>query len=449
LDDAMRMNPIGSPQTPLLRAACALLISLLATACGVEFNGSDRDGDGLFRGEELSIGTDPGDPDSDDDDVWDGEEVFVFLTNPLDTDTDNDTMSDRADPLPRSATAVPATQHALFTQNADGTGRAQITATRMSENHVVQGPDAAPYFVYQTYLRDVNLDGEFDESDLAASAIAKMNLDGTRPRMLTDYDFTGVRIDNGWIDVTPHVSPDGSHVIWASNRTFPGTSRLRLYVMEIDGERQRLLDYGNASPATDELDSDPQWGPNDLVVWKRERITAGARSSRLYTATLNRNNWRLENVVQRTAPADGTLNFFPPGDYDAQISPDGNWIASYRHLADAPGPFGDWDAFVGRFSDPAQPGNGSITFLLPDPDVADFFPRWNQASNRLALWSIDSTVVGGDATDVWVFDLNLGGAAPVVTSAFNVTEGDGWAESMPSWSTDPATPSKLYFSATQ
>jgi Bacterial TSP3 repeat/WD40-like Beta Propeller Repeat len=446
----MRMNEILDPRSALARLSLCLLVVLAAAACSdVKLGGSDRDGDGLFSGEEADLGTDPNDPDTDGDGVWDGEEVFVFLTNPLDTDTDNDTMSDRGDPLPRTATAVPTIEHAVFEQNVDGSGRMQLTATRMSENHVVQGPSDASYLIYQTYLADVNLDGEFDENDLTASAIAKMNLDGTRPRVLTDYDAYGRRVDNGWIDVTPHVSPDGTHVIWASDRSAPGTFRLRLYVMEIDGDRPRLLDYGNAAPAADELDSDCHWGPNDTIVWKRERITAGARSSRLYTATLNRNNWRLENVVQRTAPADGTLNFFPPGDYDAQISPDGNWIASYRHLADAPGPFGEWDVFVGRYTDPAQPADASITFLLPDTTIADFFPRWNAASNRLALWSLDSTIVAGDAIDVLVFDLDLAGATPSVTAVHNVTAGDGWNESMPSWSTDATTPDKLYFSATR
>jgi Tol biopolymer transport system component len=446
----MRMTAPALRTASLLRLALAAGLALATAGCSASFDDSDQDGDGLFRDEErFDFGTDPNDPDTDDDGVWDGEEAFVFLTNPRDTDTDNDGMSDRADPLPRNATAVPTTEHAIFAQNTDGSGRTQLTSTRMSENHVVQGPSNAPYFVYQTYLADVNLDGEFDENDLAASAIGKMNLDGTRPRMLTDYTVFGERIDNGWIDVTPHVSPDGRYVIWASNRQSPGTAQLRLYTMEIDGERQRRLGYANDPPASDELDSDCQWGPNDRIVWKRERIAAGARSSHLYTATLNRNDWTLENVTERTAPADGTLNFFPPGDYDPQLSPDGNWIASYRHLADAPGPFGDWDVFVGRVSDPAQPGDASITFLLPDATIADFFPRWNAASNRLALWSIDSTVVAGDATDVWVFDLNLAGAAPVVTASLNVTDGDGWAESMPSWSTDSATPSKLYFSATR
>jgi Tol biopolymer transport system component len=446
LDEAMTMTNL----VRLRRAPLLLATALAASACGSSYSPGDSDRDGLFNGEERSIGSDPRDVDSDDDGVWDGEEIFVFETDPTDADTDGDGMDDRGDPLPNVATAVPVTEHAVFTQNVDGSERTQLTTTSMQENHVVQGPNGASYLIYQTYLADVNLDGEFDESDLTASAIGVMNLDGTRPGMLTDYDAFGTRVNNGWIDVTPHPSPDGRFVIWASNRHSPGSSQLRLYSMDIDGDRKRQLGYDNAPPASDELDSDPHWGPNDRVVWKRERITAGARSSRLYTATLNRNNWRLENVTPRTAPVDGTLNFFPPGDYDPQLSPDGNWIASYRHLADAPGPFGDWDVFVGRVSDPAQPADASITFLLPDTTIADLFPRWNAASNRLALWSVDSTVAPpGDAIDVLVFDLDLAGATPNVTAVHNVTAGGGWNESMPSWSTDAGTPNRLYFSASR
>jgi hypothetical protein len=431
------------------RLGLPLFLALASAACSTDWDAEDDDGDGLFNFAERDFRTDPKDPDTDGDGVWDGEELFVFDTSPSDPDTDGDGMGDRADPLPRVATAVPATEHAVFTQNADGSGRTQLTATRMQENHVVQGPDDAGYLLYQTYLNDVNLDGEFDENDLSASAIAVMRTDGTRPGMLTDYDGFGFRIDNGWIDVTPHPSPDGRYVIWASNRHAAGTNQLRLYTMSINGPGKRQLTYANAAPASDELDSDPMWAAGDRIVFKRERIGSGASSSRLYTATLDRVRWRLENVTPRTAPTDGTLDFFPPGDYDPQLSPDGNWIASYRHLADAPGPFGDWDVFVARTSDPAQPADASLTFLLPDVTIADFFPRWSAAGSRLALWSVDSTVAVGDATDVLVFDLDLAGATPAVTAVHNVTAGDGWSESMPSWSTDPATPDKLYFSASR
>jgi Bacterial TSP3 repeat len=77
----MRMNEILDPRSALARLSLCLLVVLAAAACSdVKLGGSDRDGDGLFSGEEADLGTDPNDPDTDGDGVWDGEEVFVFLT---------------------------------------------------------------------------------------------------------------------------------------------------------------------------------------------------------------------------------------------------------------------------------------------------------------------------------------------------------------------------------
>ena len=55
----------------------------------------DTDDDGLSDGDEVNVhGTNPGDPDSDDDGLLDGEEVNVHGTEPLDPDTDGDGLSD-------------------------------------------------------------------------------------------------------------------------------------------------------------------------------------------------------------------------------------------------------------------------------------------------------------------------------------------------------------------
>lgn len=63
----------------------------------------DRDGDGLPDDVETAIGTDPDDPDTDNDGILDGDEInrgdpFVYEsgldTNPLDADTDDDGISD-------------------------------------------------------------------------------------------------------------------------------------------------------------------------------------------------------------------------------------------------------------------------------------------------------------------------------------------------------------------
>jgi hypothetical protein len=54
----------------------------------------DFDNDALPDLNELEIGTDPADPDSDLDGLLDGEEVTTYNTDPLDRDTDNDGLFD-------------------------------------------------------------------------------------------------------------------------------------------------------------------------------------------------------------------------------------------------------------------------------------------------------------------------------------------------------------------
>ena len=54
----------------------------------------DRDGDGLTNGEEQVLGTDPDNPDSDDDGLGDGFEVNTLGTDPLDSDSDGDGLDD-------------------------------------------------------------------------------------------------------------------------------------------------------------------------------------------------------------------------------------------------------------------------------------------------------------------------------------------------------------------
>ena len=56
--------------------------------------GLDGDGDGLTDCTELSLGTDPDNPDSDGDGLNDGDEVNVHGTDPLDSDSDDDGLND-------------------------------------------------------------------------------------------------------------------------------------------------------------------------------------------------------------------------------------------------------------------------------------------------------------------------------------------------------------------
>lgn len=56
--------------------------------------GEDTDGDGLSNSDEVQHGTNPQNPDSDGDELKDGEEVITYLTDPLKPDTDSDALSD-------------------------------------------------------------------------------------------------------------------------------------------------------------------------------------------------------------------------------------------------------------------------------------------------------------------------------------------------------------------
>jgi outer membrane protein OmpA-like peptidoglycan-associated protein len=65
-----------------------------ATATVTLTVGGDKDGDSLCDGEELKLGTDPDDGDTDDDGLDDGGEVRNGKTNPLDDDSDDDGLLD-------------------------------------------------------------------------------------------------------------------------------------------------------------------------------------------------------------------------------------------------------------------------------------------------------------------------------------------------------------------
>jgi outer membrane protein OmpA-like peptidoglycan-associated protein len=57
----------------------------------------DSDGDGLSDVRESELGTDPYDPDTDKDQLSDGDEVLTVLTDPLNPDTDYDGLKDGAE----------------------------------------------------------------------------------------------------------------------------------------------------------------------------------------------------------------------------------------------------------------------------------------------------------------------------------------------------------------
>ncbi|MCW5516205.1 gliding motility-associated C-terminal domain-containing protein [Muriicola sp. Z0-33] len=124
-------NYIFTYTTNIAEAPCedaAATVTISVNDCDV-----DTDGDGLFDGPEANLGTDPNNPDSDEDGIEDGAEVGDDVENPLDEDgdgiidaldsldfdTDSDGVVDQLDP-DNNNPCIPNNSSALCDTDGDG-----------------------------------------------------------------------------------------------------------------------------------------------------------------------------------------------------------------------------------------------------------------------------------------------------------------------------------------
>lgn len=82
------------PSTPTVEIPQATTPEAVAPITSVPEETIDTDKDGLPDTREAQLGTDPNNPDTDADGLFDKEEVDVYHTNPLNSDTDGDTFPD-------------------------------------------------------------------------------------------------------------------------------------------------------------------------------------------------------------------------------------------------------------------------------------------------------------------------------------------------------------------
>ncbi|OGS37734.1 MAG: hypothetical protein A2293_09825 [Elusimicrobia bacterium RIFOXYB2_FULL_49_7] len=102
----------------------------------------DPDYDGLENGSETVAETDPDNPDSDGDGLWDGQEVVLLGTNPKNADTDNDGDNDAlefynyTDPRDaiKTTTHNQAPEISLTADSTGGTFRLDASGTTDAEN---------------------------------------------------------------------------------------------------------------------------------------------------------------------------------------------------------------------------------------------------------------------------------------------------------------------------
>ncbi|MCB9680723.1 MAG: hypothetical protein H6733_04555 [Alphaproteobacteria bacterium] len=136
---------------------------------------TDDDGDGLTALEELTLGTDPFDDDSDDDGLLDGEEVDTYGTDPLVADTDGGGRDD-ADEVSRGLDPLDPADDCTFVPNADdAVGEPVALAGATAQLNAVRALVGSPPLRWSTTLAA----SAQDEAD--ADAAACTFLTGQRP----------------------------------------------------------------------------------------------------------------------------------------------------------------------------------------------------------------------------------------------------------------------------
>jgi hypothetical protein len=85
-----KLEQIVKNTSAAIEAAGGTATALAGTAIAL----GDDDGDGLSNAQEISLGTEPDNPDTDGDGLNDGNEVNVVGTLPKNRDTDGDTLLD-------------------------------------------------------------------------------------------------------------------------------------------------------------------------------------------------------------------------------------------------------------------------------------------------------------------------------------------------------------------
>ncbi|NLF23481.1 MAG: OmpA family protein, partial [Lentisphaerae bacterium] len=109
----------------------------------------DSDGDGLSDDHERRIGTDPFDPDSDDDGLTDGQEVLTYKTDPLNPDSDFDLLKDGAEVLTHKTDPL--------NRDTDGGGVYDGHEVLEDKTDPLYGPDDLMMF-------ELNINFDYDKS---------------------------------------------------------------------------------------------------------------------------------------------------------------------------------------------------------------------------------------------------------------------------------------------
>lgn len=191
-----------------------------------------------------------------------------------------------------------------------------------------------------------------------------INVDGSDPTNLSNHPG---------VDENPDVSPDGRHIVWASDREGDG---LQLYVMDIDGSNVRQLTFGPGGA------NSPRWSRDGTQI----AYTLGGS---IYVIDAEggepRDIFRSEN--EATAPPC-KAGAFP-----------GGWSVDDRRVT-------YYSASVSRGIGQVcavDVETGEIEVIVAEPPVYNVEPTWSPDGRYIAYRSIR-----GGNHDVYTYDLETG-----------------------------------------
>jgi Ca2+-binding RTX toxin-like protein len=211
--------------------------------------------------------------------------------------------------------------------------------------------------------------------------------------------------DNDDPDSAPDWSSDGSRIVFTSERASAGQDDSDIFAVDADGAHEQDLTtpFENEPGQFQWLDKDPDWSPiDDRIVFASARIVAGSPDGAYWRIVTMRSDGSDQVVV--SDPNDPGNDPFPDDipnfDEMPEWSPDGAWIAFATHQQ----PEQQWDIQLVR-SDGTQQTN-----VLPDQAVDDLGPAWSpdgltivfasgrDGSGSTTLYSLDvSGIVGSSA----------------------------------------------------
>ncbi len=316
----------------------------------------DSDGDGLTDAEEIQIGTDPLNPDTDADELGDGREVKELGTNPLNPDSDGDALSDGDEVLRRSTDPLNPDTDADGLQDGDearrGTDPLNPDTERdglMDGNEVQIGTDPLKPDTDNDELLDGQetlpcpnpLDPDSDKDGI----IDGRDLDPCDPN---NPSLTATAIGGIPPTAPPQETPAPPQVPGSIAFVSDRDGNPEIYVQNsADGSVTRLTN----DPAAD---LQPAWSPD------------GGRLA--FTTTRNGNS----EIYLMNADGSNLFNLSnnPGEDQYPTWSPDGQWIA-FSSTRD-----GNWDIFVASL-------DGAVQTNLTNNPSEDRHPTWFRAGGLL------------------------------------------------------------------